>query len=178
MLCLDLYCVAYFGSYLHLVFHNEYTDTINLQGIGLSKISFWFLNVHLWLLSGLLTLGIRNEKDNTNDPNFFLTLNVQLCTNRTKSVLLTNCIALHMIPNMAIITKEHGYVHEKWTIRIEHNKIYIWTHGTYTKVLGCKTWNNSLPMYTSIMKLPLMWPKQILWPLYKSYDLFHKGFIY
>ena len=26
-------------------------------------------------------------------------------------------------------------------------------------------------MYTSIMKLLLKWPKQVLWPLYKSYDL-------
>ena len=26
-------------------------------------------------------------------------------------------------------------------------------------------------MYTSIMKLLLMWPKQVIWPLYKSYDI-------
>ena len=55
--------------------------------------------------------------------------------------------------------------------RIGHNKIYVWNHDTYTKVLGWKTRYNSLPVYTSIMKLLLMWPKQDLWPLCKSYDL-------
>ena len=38
-------------------------------------------------------------------PVFFLTLIVQLCTNRIKSVLHTNCIALHMTPNMARVTQ-------------------------------------------------------------------------
>ena len=34
-------------------------------------------------------------------PISFLTIIVQLCTNRTTNVLHTNCIALHMTPNMA-----------------------------------------------------------------------------
>ena len=40
LVCLDLYCGAYFGSYLHFILHIEYTDKVNLQGIGSSKISF------------------------------------------------------------------------------------------------------------------------------------------
>jgi hypothetical protein len=56
------------------------------------------------------------------------------------------------------------WLHQKGTFRnrIGHNKIYVWAHDTYTKVLGWKTRNNSPPMYTSIMKLLLMWPKQVL----------------
>ena len=65
-MCLDLYCGAYSGSYLYLIFHIEYTDKVNLQEIGLSKISFLFLNGYQWVLSNLLTLGSRNEKDNKN----------------------------------------------------------------------------------------------------------------
>jgi hypothetical protein len=66
LVCLDLYCGAYFGSYLHFILHVEYTDKVNLQGIGSSKISFWFLKGHSWVLSKLFTLGSRNEKDNKN----------------------------------------------------------------------------------------------------------------
>ena len=40
LVCLDLYCEAYFGSYLHFILHIEYTDKVNLEGIGSSKISF------------------------------------------------------------------------------------------------------------------------------------------
>ena len=40
LVCLDLYCGAYFGSYLHFILHIEYTDKVNLEGIGSSKISF------------------------------------------------------------------------------------------------------------------------------------------
>jgi len=40
LVCLDLYCGAYFGSYLHFIIHIEYTDKVNLKGIGSSKISF------------------------------------------------------------------------------------------------------------------------------------------
>ena len=43
-------------------------------------------------------------------PIFFLTLIIQVCTNRTKNVLHTYCIALHMTPNMANITQLHGYM--------------------------------------------------------------------
>jgi hypothetical protein len=51
LVCLDLYCEAYFGSYLHFILHIEYTYTVNLEGIGSSKISFWFLKGHLGVLS-------------------------------------------------------------------------------------------------------------------------------
>ena len=47
-------------------------------------------------------------------------------------------------------------------MRIGHDLIYVWTHDTNIKVLGCKTRNNSHWMYTSIMQLPLLWPKQVL----------------
>src|ERR1700738_3964602 len=40
LVCLDLYCEAYFGSYLHFILHIEYIDKVNLEGIGSSKISF------------------------------------------------------------------------------------------------------------------------------------------
>ena len=105
-------------------------------------------------------------------PIFSLTLMIQLCTNRTKDVLHTNCITLRMTPNMGqnYITT---WLHEKWTFRnrIGHNKLCLSAHDTYTKVLGCKTWINSPLMYTSMMKLLVMWPKQVLWLLHKPYDL-------
>jgi len=66
LVCLDLYCEAYFGSYLHFILHIEYIDKVNLEGIGSSKISFWFLKGHSGQLSSLFTLGSRNEKDNKN----------------------------------------------------------------------------------------------------------------
>jgi hypothetical protein len=34
LVCMELYCGAYFGSYLHFIFHIEYNDKVNLQGIG------------------------------------------------------------------------------------------------------------------------------------------------
>ena len=43
----------------------------------------------------------RTTQINRNDLIFFLTIIIQVCTTRTKNVLHTNCIALHMIPNMA-----------------------------------------------------------------------------
>ena len=68
-----------------------------------------------------------------------------------------------MTPNMANSTQKHGYMKKgTFSITIGYNRIYVWTHDTYSKVLGCKTMNNSPPMYTSIMKLPLIWLKQIL----------------
>ena len=51
LVCLDLYCEAYFGSYLHFILHIEYTYKYKLEGIGPSKISFWFLKGHLRVLS-------------------------------------------------------------------------------------------------------------------------------
>ena len=107
-------------------------------------------------------------------PIIFLTIIIQLCMNKNKDVLHTNCIALCMTPNMG----QHctiTWLHEKGTFRnkIGHNNnknvyVYIWTHDTYTKVLGCKPWNNSPLVYTSIMKLLLMWSKQVLWPIFSS----------
>ena len=46
LVCLDLYYEAYFGSFLHVILHIEYTDKVNLEGIGSSKISFSFLKGH------------------------------------------------------------------------------------------------------------------------------------
>jgi hypothetical protein len=40
LVCLDLYCEAYFGAYLHFILHIEYTNKVNLEGIGSSMISF------------------------------------------------------------------------------------------------------------------------------------------
>jgi hypothetical protein len=109
LVCLDLYCEAYFGSYLHFIFHIEYTDKVNLEGIGSSKISFWFLKGHLGVLSYLFTLGSRNEMDNKNQSKRSQTIIVQVCTNRTKYVLNTNCPTLHVAPNMAKNTYNHGH---------------------------------------------------------------------
>ena len=55
---------------------------------------------------------------------FFLTLIVQLCSNRTKNIFHTNCIALHMTPNMANITQLHGYMKMK-RLKLESDIIYI-----------------------------------------------------
>ena len=115
-------------------------------------------------------------------PIFFLTIIVPLCTNRTKK-----CIA-YQLYSFTYDTK-HGqqytikWQHEKWTfsIRIGHKKIYVWTHDTYTKVLGCKTWNNWPLMYTWIVKIAIdvaqtshMTSLQVLWLFYS----FHREFIY
>ena len=42
-------------------------------------------------------------------PIFFLIIIVQVCTNRTKNVLNTNCPTLHVAPNMAKNTYNHGH---------------------------------------------------------------------
>ena len=53
LVCFDLYCEAYFGSYLHFILHIEYTDKVNFEGVGSCKISFWnretVANVGSWL---------------------------------------------------------------------------------------------------------------------------------
>ena len=74
-------------------------------------------------------------------PIFFLTIIVPLCTNRTKNVLHTNCIALYMTPNMANNTQSNGNMKKERLVLESDIKIYIyvWTHDTYTKVLGWKT---------------------------------------
>ena len=51
---------------------------------------------------------------------------------------------------------------ERLVLKLDIKKTYVWTHDTYTKVLGWKTRSNAPPMYTSIMKLLLMWPKQVI----------------
>ena len=66
LVCLDLYCGAYFGSYLHLIFLDQYNNQVIVQGLGLSKILFWFLHNYLLLLAEQLTLGLRNENVNKN----------------------------------------------------------------------------------------------------------------
>ena len=39
--------------------------------------------------------------------------------------------------HMANNTQKNGYMEKgAFSIRIGHNKIYVWTHDTYTKVLG------------------------------------------
>ena len=57
-------------------------------------------------------------------------------------------------------------------LEFDIKNIYVWTHDTYTKVLGCqigKKWTSDVHLNNN--KLPLMWPKQVIWPLYKFYDL-------
>ena len=51
LVCLDLFCEAYFGSCLHFILHIEYNDKVNLEGIGSSKISFEFLKGHSRVMS-------------------------------------------------------------------------------------------------------------------------------
>ena len=68
-----------------------------------------------------------------------------------------------MTSNMANNAQKHGYMKKgTFSIRNGHSKIYLWTHDTYIKVLECKTENILPPMYTLIMKLPWVWPKQVL----------------
>jgi hypothetical protein len=40
LVCMDMYCGAYFGSYLLFILHIEYNDKVNLQGTWSSMISF------------------------------------------------------------------------------------------------------------------------------------------
>jgi hypothetical protein len=54
---------------------------------------------------------------------FFLTIIVQMCTNKTKNVLHTNCIALHVAPNMANNTQNHGYMKkERLVLKLDSKK--------------------------------------------------------
>ena len=115
-------------------------------------------------------------------PIFSLTIIVPLCTNKTKE-----CIAYQLYS--FTYDSKHGqqytikWHHEKGTfsIRIGHQKIYVWTHDTYTKVLRCKTWKNWPLMYTWIVKNAIdvaqashMTSLQVLWLIYS----FHKKFIH
>ena len=114
-------------------------------------------------------------------PFFPLIIIVPLCTNRIKQ-----CIAYQWY-NFTYDTK-HGqqyiikWQHEKWMLSIEiGHKKNVWTHDTYTKVLGCKTWINWPLMYTWIVKNAIdvaqtshMTSLQVLWLIYS----FHREFIY
>ena len=67
-----------------------------------------------------------------------------------------------MTPNMANSTQKHGYM-RKERLELELNIIkYMYGHMTPIPSTRMQNINNSPPMYTSIMKLPLMWPKQVL----------------
>ena len=71
-------------------------------------------------------------KINRNHPYFFLTIIVQVCTNRTKNVLHTNCIALHVAPNMANNTQNHGYMKkDRLALELDITK-YMYGHMTLT----------------------------------------------
>ena len=50
-------------------------------------------------------------------PNFFLTIIVQVYTNRTKNEMHTNCIDLHMTPNMANNTQKNM---AQWKINVTY----------------------------------------------------------
>ena len=65
-------------------------------------------------------------------PICFLTIIVQLCTNKTKNVLHTNCIALHMTPNMANNTQQHGNIKKERLILESDLKNYVYGHMTLT----------------------------------------------
>jgi hypothetical protein len=70
---------------------------------------------------------------------------VYVCTNRTKNVLHTNCGTKHVAPNMANNTQNHGYMkNERLVLELDTKYIYVWTHDTYAKVLGCKQENIDL----------------------------------
>ena len=116
----------------------------------------------------------RTTKIDRNDPNLFSYKLLFKCVPiGLKNVMHTKiCIVLHLTPNMANITQKHGYTKmERLVLELDIIK-YICMADTWHSYQGtCKTWNNAPPMYTSIMKLPLIWPIQVLWPLYKSYDL-------
>ena len=63
-------------------------------------------------------------------PILFLTIIVQVYTNITKNVLHTNCIALHMTPNMANNTQKHGYMKkERLVLELDIIK-YMYGHMT------------------------------------------------
>jgi hypothetical protein len=65
-------------------------------------------------------------------PIFFLTITVQVCTNRTKNVLHTKCIALHVAPNMANSTQNHGYMKKERLMLELDIKKYMYGHMTLT----------------------------------------------
>jgi hypothetical protein len=70
---------------------------------------------------------------------FFLTIIVQVCTNRIKNVLHTNCIALHVAPNMTNNTQNHGRMKKERLVLESDIKIYMYGHMTLTPIVGCTT---------------------------------------
>ena len=112
----------------------------------------------------------------------FLIIIIQVCTNRTKNVLNTNCIALHVPPNMANSTQSHGHMkNERLVLESDIKNIYVRTHETYTKVPRCKTGKNWPLMYTWIVKKVIdvaqtshMTSVQVLWLIYS----FHRKLTY
>jgi hypothetical protein len=65
-------------------------------------------------------------------PIFFLTIIVQVNTNRTKNVLHTNCMALHVAPNKANNTQNHGYMKKERLVLELDIKKYMYGHMTLT----------------------------------------------
>ena len=73
------------------------------------------------------------------------------------------CIAYQLYSFTYDIKHVQQYIgtwqHIKWTFNIrvgpKYLCIYVWTYDTYTKVLGCKTWNNWPPMRTWIIKIAI-----------------------
>jgi hypothetical protein len=65
-------------------------------------------------------------------PIFFLTIIVQVCTNRTKNALHTNCTCLLVAPNMANNTQNHGYMKkDRLALELDITK-YMYGHMTLT----------------------------------------------
>ena len=86
------------------------------------------------MLSKLLTLGSRNEKENKKliemIPLYFPHSYPSSAYHRAKNILHTNCIALHMTPYMANITQKHGYM-KKQRLLLELDIIkYMYGHMT------------------------------------------------
>ena len=44
---------------------------------------------------------------------------------------------------------------ERVVLELDIKKIYVWTHDTYTKVLGYKTWINWPLIYAWIVKIAI-----------------------
>ena len=121
----------------------------------------------------------RTTKFDWNDPSFFPS---QLSFNCVPIELKMYCIPIVKFTYDTKHDQQYTitWQHEKGTfsIRIGHKILYVWTHDTYTKVLGCKTGNKWPSMYTWIIKIAIdvaqtshLTSLQVLWPIYS----FHKG---
>ena len=65
-------------------------------------------------------------------PIFFLTIIVQVCTNKTKNVLNTNCTSLHVAPNVVHNIQNHGHMKKERLVLELGIKEYIYGHMTLT----------------------------------------------